>query len=133
MLKEKSCGTIILKDKEVLLLKQNNSNFSFPKGHVEEGETEIETALRETKEETNLDVLIDESKRFVTNYIIDEKIAKEVVYFLARPLSENIIIQESEIEEYSWIDIDDVIDYMYYEESKIFWLEVLEQIKKQIT
>ena len=32
--------------------------WSFPKGHQEDGETDIETAIRETKEETNLDVKI---------------------------------------------------------------------------
>ena len=43
--KEKSCGCIIIKNKNVLLVYEKNRNFwGFPKGHMEDGETEIETA-----------------------------------------------------------------------------------------
>ncbi len=55
---EKSCGTIIFnQDNLVLLIADLDGNWGFPKGHVKEGESEEETALRETKEETNLDVI----------------------------------------------------------------------------
>ena len=53
---EKSCGCIIIEDKKVLLIKQTNGVWGFPKGHVEENETELQTAEREVKEETNIDV-----------------------------------------------------------------------------
>ena len=59
-MKEKSCGAIVYKKEndelKFLLVYQNNGHYSFPKGHEEEGETEIETATREIKEETNLDI-----------------------------------------------------------------------------
>ena len=51
---EKSCGCIIIEDKKVLLIKQTNGIWGFPKGHVEENETELQTAEREVKEETGL-------------------------------------------------------------------------------
>ena len=66
-MKEKSCGAIVYKiennELKFLLVHQNNGHYSFPKGHVEENETEIETAIREIKEETNLDVKIDTNFR----------------------------------------------------------------------
>jgi len=40
--------------KKVLLLKENNGKYDLPKGHVEEGETFLEGALRECYEETGL-------------------------------------------------------------------------------
>ena len=49
---EKSCGAIIFNDGKVLVVKQTSGFYGFPKGHVEIGETEKETAIRETKEET---------------------------------------------------------------------------------
>ena len=63
MLHEKSCGAIVYRkyhgNLEILLIKHVNSgHWSFPKGHVEAGETEVETALREIKEETGIDVII---------------------------------------------------------------------------
>ena len=55
---EKSCGAVIFDGDKVLVIQQVKGHWGFPKGHVENGETEIETALREIKEETNLDVEI---------------------------------------------------------------------------
>ena len=61
---EKSCGGIVYRkfhgNTEILLIKHIKSGYwSFPKGHVENGETEEETAKREIKEETGIDVYID--------------------------------------------------------------------------
>ena len=72
MRKEKSCGAVIYKyiDNElfILLLKHNLGHWSFAKGHVEDSETEQETAIREIKEETNLDVTINSDFRYVITY-----------------------------------------------------------------
>lgn len=130
MIKEKACGTIIIDGKKALIIKQKQGFYGFPKGHMEENETEIETAIRETKEETNLDVLIDKTKRYSLNYVIDNKIDKEVVYYLAKPLNKNIIKQESEINDILWVDIDKVIDILTFDNLKELWKKVLKEIKK---
>ena len=65
---EKSCGAVIFDNDKVLVIQQVAGHWGFPKGHVEQGETELETAKREIKEETNLDVEIDETKRNKTSY-----------------------------------------------------------------
>lgn len=61
MLHEKSCGAVLFTTekgiKKFLLVESNY--FGFPKGHVEENETEQETALREIKEETGVDATIN--------------------------------------------------------------------------
>ena len=129
MIKEKACGTIIIDGKKVLIIKQKQGFYGFPKGHMEENETEIETAIRETKEETNLDVLVDETKRYSTNYVIENKIDKEVVYYLAKPLNSNIIKQESEIKDILWVDIDKVVDILTFDNLKELWGKVLKDIK----
>ena len=58
---EKSCGAIIFyrnrRNTKILLVKNNNGRYwSFPKGHIEQGENEEETAIREIKEETGLEL-----------------------------------------------------------------------------
>lgn len=130
MIKEKSCGTIIIDDDKVLIIKQKQGFYGFPKGHMEKNETEVKTAIRETKEETNIDVLVDETKRYSLNYVIDNKIDKEVVYYLAKPLNKNIIKQESEINDILWVDIDKVIDILTFDNLKELWKKVLKEIKK---
>ena len=126
MKKEKSCGAIIINDKkEVLLLKQTKGHYGFPKGHMESGETEIETAIRETKEETNLDIEIDETKRYKISYQIGEDTIKHVVYFLARPTSYDIIPQSKEVVKIMWIPLDKVDKYLGFENITKLWNELI--------
>ena len=57
---------------------------SFPTGHTETGESETETALRETLEETSLHVDINSKVRFEISYVLSNGNTKTVVYFPAR-------------------------------------------------
>lgn len=132
MKKEKSCGTIIIdSNKRVLLVKQKLGWVGFPKGHMEQGETEMETARRETKEETNLDVIVDEKKRYTISYITSTRIDKEVVYFRAKPISYSLLPQEAEIAEIMWVDIDEAKPYLSFDNLKQLWQNVLDDFYKE--
>ena len=87
---EKSCGCIVIDGRNVLLVKQTKGHWSFPKGHMEEGESEIQTAVREVKEETNVDAIPDETKRYVEEYLMDNGNMKQVIYFVSKQASSNI-------------------------------------------
>ena len=64
MKNEKSCGAIVELNGKILLIKQQKSgNYGFPKGHVLPNESEIETAIREVKEETNVDIEISDLRK----------------------------------------------------------------------
>lgn len=107
---EKSCGAIIFyKNKQntkILLVKNNNGRYwSFPKGHIEDGENEKQTAIREIKEETGLDVVIENGFREISEYCPFGKIRKRVVFFLAQAFTDNVKIQEEEIDSYIWVDL----------------------------
>ena len=129
MKKEKSCGCIILKDDEVLLIKHNKGHWDFPKGHMEQGETEKQTAVREVKEETNMDVEIISDQKYRANYIIEDKqIDKEVIYFIAKPLSLEIKPQEAEVSIVEWVKIDDAVEKITYPTSK----NIMKQVKKDL-
>ncbi len=111
---EKSCGAVILyKEKgadeaSILLVKNQKGRFwSFPKGHVELWENEKETAVREIKEETDLDVEILDNFREISDYCPFGKIRKRVVFFLAAAKTNKVRIQESEIESYTWVKLSD--------------------------
>ena len=130
MKKEKACGTIIIDNNKVLLIQQKQGFYGFPKGHVEGNETEVETAIRETKEETNLDVVVDESKRFEISYIVNDNIDKNVVYFLAKLTGENkVVAQVEEINEVLWVDIDKAEDILTFDNLKELWKEVLKEVR----
>ena len=122
---EKSCGAIVIDNGKILLVRQNKGHYSFPKGHMELGETEIETSIREVKEETNIDIEIDDiSKRYTINYKMNNGVRKEVVYFIAKPLTYDLKRQESEISEVLWVSINDVYNIISYDNMKELWINI---------
>ena len=130
MTKEKSCGTILIHDGKVLLIEQKSGIFGFPKGHMEGRETEIETAIRETKEETNIEVMVKEDMRFSLSYVQKETIQKEVVYFVAVPInSRNLKVQEKEVNDAFWIDMDKVESMLSFDNLKELWRNVMLALK----
>ena len=123
MLHAKSCGAIVYRrfhgNIEILLIKHVNSgHWSFPKGHVEGDETELETAKREIKEETGLDVILDQTFRETVSYSPRRDTQKIVVYFLALARNYDFVPQEEEIAEIRWVDIVRAARMLTYENDK---------------
>lgn len=126
MKREKSCGCIVLNDKnQVLLIHHNAGHWGLPKGHVEEGETEVETAIREVKEETNIDVEVNTSYRYSLSYSPKEDVMKDVIFFLANNTTNNIKEQIEEVQEVKWFEFDDAINIITYDNSR----ELLRKVK----
>ena len=72
MITEKAgCFLIKKETKEIALIYRKKQNdYSFPKGHVEKGETLKEAAIRETAEETKrIAKIVDEYEPFAEKYI----------------------------------------------------------------
>lgn len=125
MIYEKSCGGVIINGDQVLLIKNKRSqHWSFPKGHMEKGESPVQTALREIREETGLKVIIKPDVSSTINYNPTTEVNKDVTYFLARPWGGILKAQESEVSELEWLSIDEALEEITYEQEK----EVLRKI-----
>ena len=99
---EKSCGVIIFtrENNEIkfVIIKSINGFYGFPKGHVEIGETETQTALREVYEEVGLKPdLIKGFRETVEYYIPSSDVQKQVVYFLGEYKNQDIVFQKEEL------------------------------------
>ena len=121
---EKSCGAIVYRkfhgNTEILLIRHIKSGYwSFPKGHVEGDETEEETARREIKEETNIDVLIDTGFRETVSFSPRRDTTKTVVYFVAKALNNDTKPQAEEIAEIRWVEIGQAISHLTYDNDKL--------------
>ncbi len=125
---EKSCGAVIFDNDKVLVLKQVQGHWGFPKGHVENNETEIETAIREIKEETNLDVEINEKFRYVETYSPKENVTKDVVFFVAKKIGGDVKPQEEEVSEIKWVSPKEALELVSYESSKIVMEKVINDL-----
>ena len=86
----------------MLVIQQADGHWCFPKGHVKKGETEHDTAYREIKEETGLDVKFERQFRSVINYAITHKCEKEVVYFIAYEIGGKERMQKDEVSHMYW-------------------------------
>ena len=129
MEQEKSCGAIVInKNNKILLVHHNSGHWDFPKGHIENGETEEQTAIREVKEETNIDIIINNKYRYTTSYSPKENVMKEVVYFLAQNIDEDKKPQLEEVSEVKWFTLEEAMNTITYENSK----EILNKLKKDI-
>lgn len=126
--KEKSCGIIpIFKENDdflFLIVKHKNGHWGYPKGHVETGETEEETALREFGEEVGIKEceLIGNFKYSQTySFYRKEKgrITKEAVFFIGQVKSkEGIKLQEEELTDYRWYNYKETVEKIYFEGNK---------------
>ena len=111
---EKSCGAVIFRNnngtREYFLIMNKKGNarghWGFPKGHMEQGENEFETAAREIKEETGLSVVFIGGGREISSYSPRPGTHKDVVYFLATPKNDAYVrLQAEEVAEYRWCDL----------------------------
>lgn len=123
MKREKSCGAIVYRNLgenlEILIIKHiNGGHWAFPKGHVENNETEVETALREIKEETGLTVKIDNSFREMVTYSPKKNVIKDVIYFAGEYLNGEDEAQPEEVMQIKWVNAEDALKAITYANDK---------------
>ena len=123
MLYEKSCGAIVFRkyhgNIELLLIKHSLAgHWSFPKGHVESGETEMETAHREVLEETGIEVELSSLFREVVTYSPKKDVMKDVIYFLGKAKNFDYVPQEEEIAQIKWVEINLANSFLTYDNDK---------------
>ena len=102
---------------------EQEGHWSFPKGHKEKGESDLEVAKRELWEETGISKIQSYEKyKFYEEYIFkdrdDQIIDKRVTYFLCFVLEADVKIQEDEIIDYRWALYEDALDIATYDNAK---------------
>lgn len=85
---DKSCGAVLYTVRSgvllIYLVRNRGGHIGFPKGHVESGENERRTALREIREETGRTAVLDPRFRAAVRYELPDGRIKKTVFFLAR-------------------------------------------------
>jgi 8-oxo-dGTP pyrophosphatase MutT (NUDIX family) len=142
MFKQLSAGIIVYrvddnKKRTYLLLQYPGKYWDFPKGKLENTEKWIEAALRETKEETNLDNLIIEegfehSYSYVFNDFKGNKIEKTVVFFIGKAEINTQVTLSYEHVNYLWLPYEQARMQIYFQSVRFLLDEVEAFLIKKI-
>lgn len=120
-----------------LLLHHGGSYWNFPKGRMEKGETEQETALRELSEETGISTIdVNDSFRAEYDYDFDsqikdginEHVHKHAIFFLGKVESDKVEISDEHID-HGWFDYETARKRLFFQNGQ----DVLKQAHQYLS
>ena len=121
-IKERSCGAVVWRKRggkrHYLIIQNRSGHNGFPKGHMEYGESEAQTALREIREETSLDVTLDTTFRAEYRYLVDGYIHKSALYFLANYTDGSFKPQKGEVYGIWLLPYEEALEQLDYEQDR---------------
>ena len=130
-----SAGGIVVKsdDGPKVLVTQHSKHhgWDFPKGHIEQGESGEQAALREVEEETGVKAEIIEKVGHTEYFYFEDGVRnfKTVVYFLMKYVGEGEATTAVEVSEMLWLDPDEVENKLTFKDTKALWKKAKEKIK----
>ena len=134
---EKSCGAVVFTrvngEIRYVLAQNLEGYYGFPKGHMEAGETETETALREIREEVGLSPRLIDGFRTCDEHPIPSKpgVMKQVVYFLAEYENQTVSFQKEELLSAPLVPYEEAMKLFVFEGSKRILTEAHNFLQKQ--
>lgn len=131
MMTETSAGGVVVRKAqnrwEVLLLRDMNGNWTFPKGLIDPGETKEQAAIREIKEEVGIMPTIANPLDTIEYWYQREgqKIHKTVHYFLCEYNGDETLTPQTEegVSEVKWVSVDEAVDLVGYPKTNKALLE----------
>ena len=126
-------GVILINNNKIALIYRTNYNdYSFPKGHLEDNESLIECAIRETEEEIKRKVkLISDNEIYIEKYTTPKGEECECHYFLG--LDDGVSDNDSEdTHDLVWVNFDEVESTLSYESLKYLWNKIKNKVKEYI-
>ena len=90
--------------------------WALPKGTPDAGETLEETALRETREETGLEVELEEPISAIRYFFVhgSTRFNKTVHFYLMRPVGGSVELHDHEFDEVRWMQAEEALQLMSY-------------------
>ena len=132
---ESAGGVVVNAEGRVLVVSQHGTSWSLPKGHLEEGESALEAALREIREETGVTQL--EFVRPLGSYSRyrigadggeDRSELKTIHLFLFRTGATELAPIDADNPEARWVERESVAGMLTHAKDREFFASVLDTI-----
>jgi len=95
--------------------------WEFPKGHIDEGETQLNAASRELHEETGMELIYVLHKEPVIEsyqYELDGNMRHKQVYYYLGMVQGEVNLQSSEVDDGMWVPLDEAEEQVTHETSR---------------
>jgi 8-oxo-dGTP pyrophosphatase MutT (NUDIX family) len=125
LIEKKSAGAVIfnetLGERYYLLLLYDAGHWDFPKGGIEEGESELDAVIREVREETGItDLKLIEGFRQTISYQFkstEGEINKTVVFYLGNTSTFKVTLSH-EHRAYAWLKFEDALEQLTFDTAR---------------
>jgi len=136
MQKERSFGAVVYRINngiiEYLIEEMNYGHISIPKGHIEKGETPLDTVHREIKEELNIEVEVDTNFEHTITYSPKANVSKDVTFYVAKPLTNDIVPQKEEVKRAYYTSFEEALNLITFESDKEVLIDANNYIERVI-
>jgi 8-oxo-dGTP pyrophosphatase MutT (NUDIX family) len=104
--------------------------WALPKGTPKAGETLEETALRETREESGLEVIVEAPIRSVSYVFVRSRTRfhKTVHFYLMGAVGGDVVRHDHEFDEVRWVELKEALDLMTHATERALVEEAAEMI-----
>ena len=123
-------GTILINGNKIgLVYRDNYDDYTFPKGHREEGESFLECAIRETNEETKRDVVLLMEEPLYVEYYTNRAGEKCVcTYYLVRDNGKSNN-DSTDTHDLVWTPFDQVEEILTHKSLKKLWNNIKDKVE----
>lgn len=108
--------------------------WSLPKGHIEDGETAEQTAVREVAEETGISSEVLQPLGTIDYWFVadNRRIHKTVHHFLMRAMAGELSDDDVEVTEVAWVALDELDGRLAYADERRLVRKARELLSAQI-
>ena len=137
VIKTQSAGGVVLNPKgEVLVVDQEGTSWSLPKGHIEKGEKVLEAAEREIYEESGINdlELVKELGSYQRYTISDDgrgenkSEVKTIYMFLFKTRQEKLKPVDDHNPQAKWLNKKSIADRLTHPKDKEFFLSIIDKL-----